>query len=313
MEEETTGKTVRTRKALPIYASNIRELRRACGLTQPQFAAELKVAPISVARWETGTRVPSTQNYDALAMRAARRVQAGQEGMADLAAFFASQIGKKQTAKKVKLEERESLRYLETVERQAEAGDQGAQHLLALSRRQAVEFAKEQLKRINEARQSLKNGAFAEMLYKIADEIDRVSRLQGARQVRISRRIAVLKAQAERLESRERQLLKLNEAQQQELFRLCSEASRLAREGKGYDVAALVKNIANVIDKGQSKPRRRQVESLFMNNFKLGLVSRLFSQAASAEERGKPIDPVLFMDAIEETLQIGPPTPNAKE
>ena len=49
------------------FGERLQEVRRRAGLTQEQFAAELKVSRQAVSKWENGTSDPSTSNLCALA------------------------------------------------------------------------------------------------------------------------------------------------------------------------------------------------------------------------------------------------------
>ena len=49
------------------FGERLQELRRARGMTQEDFAAQLKVSRQAVSKWETGTADPSTSNLLALA------------------------------------------------------------------------------------------------------------------------------------------------------------------------------------------------------------------------------------------------------
>ena len=49
------------------FGERLQELRRARGMTQEDFAAQLKVSRQAVSKWESGTADPSTSNLLALA------------------------------------------------------------------------------------------------------------------------------------------------------------------------------------------------------------------------------------------------------
>ena len=45
------------------YANRMRALRKALGLTQPEFAGLFPVSPITVSRWENGQNEPTEQTW----------------------------------------------------------------------------------------------------------------------------------------------------------------------------------------------------------------------------------------------------------
>jgi transcriptional regulator with XRE-family HTH domain len=49
------------------FAENLKKLRRACGLTQKQVAAQLNVTFQAVSKWETGRAAPDIFVLPALA------------------------------------------------------------------------------------------------------------------------------------------------------------------------------------------------------------------------------------------------------
>lgn len=69
---------VRTTRHLPKPAL-AREIRRAAGVSRDRLADELEVHPVTVARWERGTRSPRGATrlaYARLLVELAREVQA---------------------------------------------------------------------------------------------------------------------------------------------------------------------------------------------------------------------------------------------
>ena len=49
------------------FGQRLQEVRRKNGMTQEEFAAQLKVSRQAVSKWEIGTSDPSTSNLCALA------------------------------------------------------------------------------------------------------------------------------------------------------------------------------------------------------------------------------------------------------
>ena len=49
------------------FGQRLQEVRRKNGMTQEEFAAQLKVSRQAVSKWENGTSDPSTSNLCALA------------------------------------------------------------------------------------------------------------------------------------------------------------------------------------------------------------------------------------------------------
>ena len=195
----------------PVYASKIRELRSACSLTQSQFAGELKAARISVARWETGARVPGKQNYLALAE------MAGRKGLESLKEFFSSEIVAKQRSREKKIQERDALRSLRDVEQRWEAGDEEATRLLTLAAIDAAEYAKEQLAEIMKARQELENGEFSARLTEIANQASRVDQLRTAIALKTQRRMEKIDRQVNGLLARRKEIVGASEALRREI------------------------------------------------------------------------------------------------
>ena len=57
-------------------ANDIRALRTRHGLTQRELARRLRVDPVTISRWETGTRSPDKHSLERL-LRVARRLERG--------------------------------------------------------------------------------------------------------------------------------------------------------------------------------------------------------------------------------------------
>jgi len=293
---------------LPAYAVKVRALRKSIGLTQRQLAAELKTTSVTISRWEGGVSEPRGDNC-------LRLVDfADNHNLREFASFFLQHIEGHKSDRQKKGDEADALRYLEIWETAAAEGDEDAQRLLELSRRDPKEFAKEQLKRMIEARQSLGNGGFAAGLYEIVDETNRVGRLQGARKLRALRRAAALRRQAERLSTRERELVKLGEVQRQDVDRILDEHVALVKEGKAPDIVTLAKKVADAIHKGpQARSRKRQTITTIISVLKMDRISELFAEAAAAEEKGEPLDFVQFTNRLEGLLEIGREPKKSKE
>jgi transcriptional regulator with XRE-family HTH domain len=297
---------------VPDYALKIRDLRKRLRLTQPQLAAELSVKRSGEAKWEGGVREPRRQNYLALAALANKR------HLPEFATFFLKRIEERETVRRKRRDEADDLRYLETVETAAVEGDKGAQHLLELSRLGgadfAGEFAKQHLRRITEARESLENGAFSAAVSEIADETVRVTRLLRARKLRALRRAAGIRRQEDRLTARMDELIKSGEVQGEALGRIFDEIPTLLFEGKMPDIVTLTKRVADTIHDGpRAGLQKRQMISAFFSIFKLCKISELFEEAAAAEEKGEPLDSVQFTKRLEDLLEIGREPKNSKE
>jgi transcriptional regulator with XRE-family HTH domain len=116
------------RKDVPAYALAIRELREKTGLTQPQLAAELGVKRVSVARWEGCAFEPSPANYLSL-YKAAKR-----HNLPDLVKLFHSNWSERERREHEAQEAEENKRYFLRIKKQAEAGDDDAKKIVALSR-----------------------------------------------------------------------------------------------------------------------------------------------------------------------------------
>lgn len=50
-----------------LSAKEIKKLRKSLDLSQPQFAAKLRVSAITISRWERGTQKPSDLAHRQLA------------------------------------------------------------------------------------------------------------------------------------------------------------------------------------------------------------------------------------------------------
>jgi transcriptional regulator with XRE-family HTH domain len=285
-------------KELPSYSFKIRELRKTVGLSQPQLAAELSKKRGAVARWETGTREPRAENFAALAKFSKKHK------LPEFAQFFSQHIEERKSDRKKEAEEAakeaDALRYLETVESQAAAGNIRAKRLLELSRRDGKEFAKEQAGRIEDARWRLENGAFSAFIYEIADETQRVGRLHGGRQVRVSRALANLRRRYEQAEPFDVTHAEAKRAQKQEIVKILHEAEADHGAGKSLNWVELGRKVDETY---------RPVKTFFKAQQKMldrmTAVSRIMSKVKDAQEKGAPVDELEFIDQIERALEIG--------
>jgi transcriptional regulator with XRE-family HTH domain len=230
-QPKATDGVTHASRVLPAYVGRIRELRKACGQTQAQFAREIKAARISIARWETGTRAPSDENYRKLAEVAAR------EGIIPLREFFLSEIEAKRRAQRAKIDEKNLLADLERVEEAASSGDSEADEIFTLAAIDAAEYAREQLARILKAREELANGEFSTKLSEIASMASRVGRIREALALRERRRIESIERRIDELLHRRKELDGASEALRREIGEI-SLAWRGAKE-EGPDLLGL--------------------------------------------------------------------------
>jgi transcriptional regulator with XRE-family HTH domain len=168
----------------PQYAGVIRELRKIVRLTQPQFAAALKVKRGAVAQWEGGTREPRYGNYEVLAAFAEGR------NLPRFAELFRQQIVLKQFKLKTKREDKQQLAYAEEhfrgVRELAATGDRGAGRILKLSRMDRDAYGKYLVGTLTKEIGRLKNLAFSDLLRKLAEEASEVEELRaGYRSLRV--------------------------------------------------------------------------------------------------------------------------------
>jgi transcriptional regulator with XRE-family HTH domain len=176
--DNTRGK--RPQRKRPIYASHIRELRRAVGLSQRSLARELNLKRGAVAQWEGGVREPLPRNYKALAEFAKGR------GLAWLEDFFGSQgvINRKQKSLKAEQKWQASYaeRYLAGEKALAAMGNQEAKRLIGLSQMGRAAYRRYLLTSIYKEVSELKTWHFSDVLSKFCDEAGNVERLRMARE-----------------------------------------------------------------------------------------------------------------------------------
>ena len=113
----------RSDRELPDYALKIRETRKACGLTQSRFAKKIGTTRTTVARWETGTRQPGTENYLAL------HRFAGEKSL-DAADFFLQREQATKVSFEDKIKRNTALERLEAIEQGAATGQVHSKALL---------------------------------------------------------------------------------------------------------------------------------------------------------------------------------------
>jgi len=244
MKHRTTRDEGAPPKTVPLYASKILELRNAYGLTQLQFAGELKAARISVARWETVARLPGKQNYLALAEMAARK------GLQPLSDFFSSQIEAKLRSKQKKIEERDALHSLREIRQREDAGDQEAARLLGLAAVEPAQYAKEQLAEIMKARQELQNGEFSIRLSEIANQASRVSQLRLGLEVKARREMEAIDREIDKLLARKKEAHGANTVLRREISQLSLAWKEAKQEGPDLveDVSGTVRSWAREIE-----------------------------------------------------------------
>lgn len=252
VKREGTQKGDKAFKTPPVYASTIRELRNVCGLTQSQFAAELKAARISVARWETGARVPGKQNYLALAE------MAGRKGLQSLKDVFSSQIEAKLRSREEKLKERDALRSLREVIQRENTGDQEAARLLELAAIEPAEYAKEQLAEIMEARRELENGEFSTRLTEIANRASRVSQLRLALEVKARREMEEIDREVDKLLARKKEALGASAALRREIGQVSMAWKEAKQEGPDLvdNVSGTIRSWAREIERKLSQLKK---------------------------------------------------------
>jgi transcriptional regulator with XRE-family HTH domain len=162
-------------EGLPEFARKIRELRRLCGLTQPQFAAEVHTSRGTIARWEIGTREPKAANYAVLS-RLANQQTVGrkyetwkaQEGgsqrllrgfYTELAQWFLKQQTAKTPSPNKKSQTKRDLESLEIAERMAVAGSKTHKRMLKWAARNLTEIEAEGSRRLKALdKRKLSNG-----------------------------------------------------------------------------------------------------------------------------------------------------------
>jgi transcriptional regulator with XRE-family HTH domain len=152
----------------------IRELRRKAELTQKQFADQLKVGRGAVARWELGEREPEERSYSALANLAKER------GLPELRDFFRSRTGRRRRSR----EERDAVRYLAAVEKDAIDGQEEARYLLELCQLSQAAYHRKVALAINRARTSAEGAEALVLIARTFEEAWRVATLQLGRMCR---------------------------------------------------------------------------------------------------------------------------------
>ena len=174
---ENTSKK-RASKKRPTYASQIRELRTAVALSQPDFGKELNVKRGAIAQWEAGTREPRDRNYRSLAEFATKR------NLLWFTEFFRSQALIKQWERSGGARRRHEAafaeRRLSAEKRLAAMGNQGAKRLFGLSEMDRATYRAHFLELINKEISELKTWHFSDVLDKFADEAWLVERLRSA-------------------------------------------------------------------------------------------------------------------------------------
>jgi transcriptional regulator with XRE-family HTH domain len=251
------------KKDVPTLALAIRELRRKAGLTQPQLAAELKVRRGAVARWEAGDREPKAGSYSALSEAASKR------GLSQLADLFLSQLRTKQAEEETRERDSWALDELETSEFRArewmdspdDAKRQAAEEakrLLDLSRVDRVEFAKQQAKRISDARASMSNGFFAAKVYDITDETSTVDLIRRGRELRAERAYRAWERKVAELPALESVIAENEKVIREKIESILKDAETALGEGKQVDAKAFYGAINRVLGERKRPLKDRQ-------------------------------------------------------
>jgi transcriptional regulator with XRE-family HTH domain len=287
-------------KELPSYSLKIREFRERIGLSQPAFGAKVKVRTGAVARWEGGSREPRTENFLALAELA------NSENLPEFAGAFLGYVEERKTDRQKEADDAEALYYLGSVESRAAAGNELAQYLLDLSRHDPKEFAKDQTKRIVEARQTLENGAYSAKLWEIIEEMHRVRKLFDGRQVRLARRFLNLCRRYERMEPLDAVLAKADRARKEKMGQVLDQMEAEVRAGKQSEMKNHLKRLldANKIPMNALNAQKKVLD-------RLTTVESNLANLAAAWEKGEPVDALI--DEIERALDAGPEPKESKE
>lgn len=274
--------TGRREKRLPEYARKIRGLRKECGLTQPELAAELHTRRGAIARWEAATREPNEQNYANLMGLARRR------NLRILEDFFSNRLKAKERARAMELEDRDAVVFSRALDRMFKSAGAYANRLRELYRLTFSGYIREQINRISNAHKTLSNGAFSEEVSRVIEELVQAQELSAPGAWDAYRRLVALERQLERLRARAGEGSEIQQTERREIERMLDNWAALVREGKIPGPGSLEKALAE----------NDLLRVLWAK------VSRIAEEKREGDEKGKPLDPAELIKKLERTLGI---------